>query len=1287
MNNTKKYIGQIITFLFLICSGCFFCNQDTVYAEETLSIKYYDDDTASSLESTYTETHTAKWSGAEAILKGADHAAKWDAKSQKLIVVGADAYAVPMDTYEVLTDKNNKKKKLPRERCTNDGKPTKRCQARCYQDSGREDCKSKCAVSTVNTNKSCPGHGWSIAEIKDEKHKTIRDCTSTVQIDYTFVQLYCNHSDFPCFSTVWICYFTVTEVEADHNVDIRQYDDNQHEYWCRDCGKHLSYETHLFGEWTYTSSTHAERECLNCGYKQPMTFAEPADGLVTYKANYPSGTTHGPTKITDTYTYYPPTTTYDVTYETTTATKAGTYAHWYKKNGSWTYVNKKLKKGETYCKQVNTPKTDYHEKDNRYKVKDKFGSVNATNKFWAYYSFSYAANDASGSTKAHNIPSKDIVNVTGNGFDPAVGKYVTYKSQNDKIVIDASWKAASYKAAGRGSIYREGYILNNWKNSAWGGATWGLGEKRSSLPNGAALKNSVLRANWSNEVYTINYNSNKPGNASHDPSYVAPTKVTFDKKTNELPTPSLTGWTFVGWYTNSNGTGDGTIRLSDYEGRNWTFDPKPTTGENSTIQAYAHWIANTYTVNLLTNRPSISIQDLYRVNGNTFASGGTGWTWNSAGYYSSTFTYDSTSYLPSPSGVYGMTGWTPTANWYWYRNDSTEPYVSAMVGIGYASWNLTPVNGGIVGIYEGWTDNDPNTSGEQDPNYPDPDNGDPINQLKLRADGNNTTRWYASAGKDWYNNANPYVTRLLTLPDGKQYTWGSTWANEDIDLNLWAQDYGTGISTIQMIIDQYPSSAAQAMSTWSTSRGQNASALSMERTDIYNGTTKLHGWSKDYSSKQSTTQQMTVKIDKNAPRKVYVTRTTGTIEAPLSGDGNPYVGNPSYDDYKYGGALIDEAEMCTTFTATVDDRDDTLYDNRDVAGVVMVWVDVWDTEDNSNVKSYRMDLDTSKTFIRNAENSAYAYGNYNVTANLYKDFPSAANLYYKISAADAAGNLRVLYDSSKDTTGSDYPLDKGSSDDKPLSTPNKDNTGDGSTGVIIRNISIHTWITRDDTSEEACYVTVTDPSGVKKKVPVSDNFFLGGQNGTVHIDTYGYVDEVEIRYPTEAGSGASVTLSGTTYTSTYGDMLLAAWYDQRRGLTTGRLDAELIFNDHGGTYAGDGTETDLRYTTEESGVTKTETKNLPGISGNGYCQRYYAYNFRMPLYINEVLAKASDWSYNNQVYNAKTFVTVQTARKYGTGNSAVGTAIARSESYAKCGTVGDGNDTKLTDTFHTILYR
>lgn len=135
-----------------------------------------------------------------------------------------------------------------------------------------------------------------------------------------------------------------------------------------------------------------------------------------------------------------------------------------------------------------------------------------------------------------------------------------------------------------------------------------------------------------------------------------------------------------------------------------------------------------------------------------------------------------------------------------------------------------------------------------------------------------------------------------------------------MDLNLWAQDYGTGIANIRIAVDKYPSESSKSMDAWTIGREvQSEQALTMERTDIYNGTSIFHGWAEDYSNKngiakdgsQTVTKTMTIKIDKNAPKKVYTTRTTETFEHPISGDGNPYVGNPSYDEYKYTGAVVE----------------------------------------------------------------------------------------------------------------------------------------------------------------------------------------------------------------------------------------------------------------------------------------------------------------------------------------------------------------------------------------------
>jgi hypothetical protein len=91
------------------------------------------------------------------------------------------------------------------------------------------------------------------------------------------------------------------------------------------------------------------------------------------------------------------------------------------------------------------------------------------------------------------------------------------------------------------------------------------------------------------------------------------------------------------------------------------------------------------------------------------------------------------------------------------------------------------------------------------------------------------------------------------------------------------------------------------------------------------------------------------------------------------------------------------------------------------------------------------------------------------------------------------------------------------------------------------------------------------------------------------------------------------------------------------------------------------------------------------MDGDGYryCQRYYQYSIRIPLYINDVLPKASDWSYSHQHHVMTTFMTTNTVYKDG----ASGTAKADDTADFLCGTVGDGVDTKLTDTFHTFLYK
>lgn len=106
--------------------------------------------------------------------------------------------------------------------------------------------------------------------------------------------------------------------------------------------------------------------------------------------------------------------------------------------------------------------------------------------------------------------------------------------------------------------------------------------------------------------FDLNFNYNKPSNASHDitGNEIASKKVTYKEKYGDLPNPKLEGWKFKGWYTSATG-GTQVIKETIYEA---TVD--------STV--YAHWEQIKYTV---------------RFNGNG--------NWNtSQGSYTQQFTYD-----------------------------------------------------------------------------------------------------------------------------------------------------------------------------------------------------------------------------------------------------------------------------------------------------------------------------------------------------------------------------------------------------------------------------------------------------------------------------------------------------------------------------------------------------------------------------------------------------------------------------------------------------------------------
>ena len=117
---------------------------------------------------------------------------------------------------------------------------------------------------------------------------------------------------------------------------------------------------------------------------------------------------------------------------------------------------------------------------------------------------------------------------------------------------------------------RIGYKFAGWYTEKDGGAKVELGDVVTS--------SHTLYAHWTAKKYTVTFNAN---GGTVTPETM---KVTYGCLYGELPTPTRKGYTFVGWFTNSNG------------GTQVKADAEVTTAADRTL--HAHWTQNIYTVTI-----------------------------------------------------------------------------------------------------------------------------------------------------------------------------------------------------------------------------------------------------------------------------------------------------------------------------------------------------------------------------------------------------------------------------------------------------------------------------------------------------------------------------------------------------------------------------------------------------------------------------------------------------------------------------------------------------------------
>lgn len=232
-----------------------------------------------------------------------------------------------------------------------------------------------------------------------------------------------------------------------------------------------------------------------------------------------------------------------------------------------------------------------------------------------------------------------------------------------------------------------GWYANNSDNSKEDGRVFGTAAERinSSVlfdKDGRYIYvgNPTVYAHWSLSEYTLYFDYNRPAGASHriTGNTIYEKKVTYSKKTGELPAPQLTGWKFMGWKIIRNGAGTDINKDSV-----WMYD--------SSMTAVAQWEPVSYEVRLHKNPPAVALGTINCLNPS-------GWQWDEGGYYHMIFTYDTDNSLPVPQDTYSLIEYSISG---WYKNVLLSSYT------GYGNnrkWNLTATDGAVVNLYPSWID-------------------------------------------------------------------------------------------------------------------------------------------------------------------------------------------------------------------------------------------------------------------------------------------------------------------------------------------------------------------------------------------------------------------------------------------------------------------------------------------------------------------------------------------------------------------------------------------------------
>ena len=713
-----------------------------------------------------------------------------------------------------------------------------------------------------------------------------------------------------------------------------------------------------------------------------------------------------------------------------------------------------------------------------------------------------------------------------------------------------------------------GWTFKGWNTQADGkGTSYSAGQSVSKLSatNGATV---TLYAIWSENSYNIVFHGNTPVKPVAASSKVTGTvasiknvkyETTFNlpKITGTKDAFALTGWKFAGWNrSKTNGKGENNYRPVAYTDAQKVQGLSATNG--ATVNLYAQWDANKYTIHFDKNKPSTSngydkdsvashdvtgemadVEHTYDIKkalpDNKFKLHG----WKFKGW--NTKADGTGTAIPNKENVLNLTTddnktitlyaqWEATTYTITFNSNKPSKAVTQMTGtmevqtLTYDKWTNLNANGYKL---EGWTFDKWNlkADGSSATSYKDKE------RVRNICDGKDTTlyaQWkdttppdasktYLRATKSGNVNDPDYARALAVAIEGSKdvttstsvtrtldglgnSTWTTSWINSDVSLDLYSYDNGTGIKLL---------TTYSGNNEWNKTKftpSDNTKQVKSSKYDTSEGIEVFHGIATDDSNNSTATRNLTVKIDKTAPTGNFIVK-TGTLKNPLAGTTSMI--------YDSNGMVtgVNPEGMRTEITATISDNGN----ENSVSGVKHVWAVVTDMENANISKSYKCNRISGDKY-----NGTYiAVDESGNKPNLYEDFSTSRKLKIKVYACDEAGNISVY----KDKEPSNDP-NKPTSVTPPSSDPENN---------IVTNISMWSQIIRDDKEVPDTSYAIGKDGKDKDGHSAEGPAFLLNQSGKVHIVTYGYVEAIDVNFPpalqaaaqTDVAKGQTVKNLGT----------------------------------------------------------------------------------------------------------------------------------------------------------------